>query len=244
MKALLQRLVHKPVAQWGAFLLLGILLGWALARGLASQDTSGDRPSVVNPFAACPEKLTVAERERRSLRDELAYTKQSVLIEQEACFNLRDALQQQETKLGKLNEELAFYRGIVSPEQAEAGVRIHKLEVFDVGRRAVQFRLTLAQPVRQTSDATGRVKMTLEGLVDGSFKKLDVSDLELSEDFSGAYDFRYYLELNGQFRLPKGFKPLRIVTQAIPDGKGRRPLSQTFVWQEIMMADDAKASEQ
>lgn len=244
MKARLQKIAAKPGVQWGFFLLLGALLGWVVSQPSSSLDDGEESLLVTNPFASCAEKLTAAERERRTLREELAYTKQSVLIEQEACFELRSSLQQQEDELGKLNEQLAFYRGIVSPEQDEAGVRIHKLELFDAGRRAIQFRLTLAQPVRQTRDAKGHVRVMLEGLSDGTFSKLNVSDLELSDGFSGLYAFRYYLELHGQFRLPKGFKPLRIVTKAIPDGKGRKPLSQTFVWQEVLTADSAKASEQ
>ncbi len=242
MSKLFSNLLRAPWLRALACLLLGVAIGH-FGPGL---NTSGadaeDGFAVVNPFASCPDKLSAAERERRVLREELAYTKQSVLIEQEACFELRESLTRQEDELGKLNEQLAFYRGIVSPEQDEAGVRIHQLELFDLGRGAVQFRLTLMQSVRQVQEAQGRLDLVIEGLDGDIYTKRSVQQLELSGDYTGDYAFRYYLEMHGQFRLPKAFKPLRIVTQAIPDKNGRKPVRQTFIWQEVFAAQTAGAS--
>ena len=121
-------------------------------------------------------------------------------------------------------------------------MRVHDLELFAVNARTSQFRLLLIQPVRQSSDAKGRVDVLVEGLDGDIFKRIPMRELELTGDFSGAYSFRYYLELHGQFRLPEGFKPLRVVTVAIPNGKGRKSVRQTFIWQEALAAESAEES--
>ena len=74
--------------------------------------------------------------------------------------------------MSKLNEQLAFYRGIVSPEQDLAGVRIYKLDLFSKPGRIYQFRLTLLQPARQTADADGSLEIVFEGLQDDVFTRL------------------------------------------------------------------------
>ncbi|MGJ8669002.1 MAG: DUF6776 family protein [Oceanococcus sp.] len=241
MKELLFIAARTKSAQWTVCIGLGLVLGYGLFRDAPSGGLVQDIP-LANPYASCPEKLSATERERRVLREELAYTKQSVVVEQEACFELRKSLAKQEDELSKLNEQLAFYRGIVSPEQDEAGVRIHGLDLFKISRRSVQFRLTLIQPVRQSKDANGRLNIVVEGLAGDVFRQIPMSELGFAGDFSGEYAFRYYMELHGQFRLPEGFKPLRISTEAIPNTKGRKPVRQTFIWQEAMVAQAAEES--
>lgn len=241
-KQIYQLFAQRPL-QWLICLVSGVGLGFGISSALTQAPVEDEgEPLVVNPFASCPEKLSAVERERRVLREELAYTKQSVLIEQEACFELRNSLSQQQDELSKLNEQLAFYRGIVSPEQNEAGLRIHNLELFDQGYQVVQFRLTMVQPVRQNQEAKGRLELVIEGLQEEAFRSLSLNDLALADSFSTAYAFRYYAELHGQFRLPEGFKPLRISASAIPDKKGRKAVRQSFVWQEAMAVDAAEES--
>lgn len=217
------------------WLLLGFVLSLLLRLPFFAVDQDDELP-LVNPFASCPEKLSGAERERRVLREEVAYLKQSVIIEQEACFNVREALKGHEDELAELNEQLAFYRGIVSPEEDAAGMRIHKLELFDEGRGKWQYRLTLMQPVRQATDAKGLIRITVEGLNGDIFRAYTMKELDPSEHFSGLYQFRNFLEMHGQFKLPTGFQPLRIVLKAIPERRGSKPVKRTWVWKDIVAA--------
>lgn len=192
--------------------------------------------------ADCPAQLASLQRQRRQQSEELAYVKQSVIVEQEACFELRDSLNEQHIEIGKLNEQLAFYRGIVAPEQNIAGVRIHKAEIMPLYGRDYQFRLTLLQPVRQSTDAKGMLKLHLEGLKKETLVSVSLNEIALGQKPSALYEFRYYVEVFGQFRLPSDYRPLRLVAEAIPEERGLKPVSQTFVWTEILKPQAAEES--
>ena len=108
--------------------------------------------------------------------------------------------------------------------------------------RDYQFRLTLLQPVRQSSDAKGMLKLHLEGLKKDVMLALPLRDIALGEKTPALYEFRYYVEVFGQFRLPSDYRPLRLVAEAIPEERGLKPVSQTFVWAEILKPEAAEES--
>ncbi|ORE85301.1 hypothetical protein ATO7_15997 [Oceanococcus atlanticus] len=221
--------------------LAGAVAGGLLTYGVMPESFDDAVPEEL-VGADCPAQLSALQRQRRQLSEELAYVKQSVIVEQEACFELRDSLSEQVAEVGKLNEQLAFYRGIVAPEQNLAGVRIHKAEIMPLYGRDYQFRLTLLQPVRQSSDAKGMLKLHLEGLKKDVMLALPLRDIALGEKTPALYEFRYYVEVFGQFRLPSDYRPLRLVAEAIPEERGLKPVSQTFVWAEILKPEAAEES--
>lgn len=227
--------------RYGLAMLLGGVLGGLLVFGIVPaslEDVVADSDGV----ADCPAQLGALQRQRRQLSEELAYVKQSVIVEQEACFELREDLKQQFAKVGELNEQLAFYRGIVAPEQNLAGVRIHKAEIMPLYGRDYQFRVTLLQPVRQSRDAKGMLKLRVEGLKDETLLVLPLSEIALGKKPPAFYEFRYYVEIFGQFRLPADYRPLRLVAEAIPEKRGLKPVNQTFVWAEIIKPETAEES--
>ena len=227
--------------RYGLVLLVGGVLGGLLVFGIVPA-TFEDVVLDDLEGADCPAQVDALQRQRRQLREELAYVKQSVIVEQEACFELRDELNQQLAEVGKLNEQLAFYRGIVAPEQNLAGVRVHKAEIMPLYGRDYQFRLTLLQPVRQSSDAKGMLKLRIEGLKDETLLVLPLNEIALGEKPPAFYEFRYYVEIFGQFRLPADYRPLRLVAEAIPEQRGLKPVNQTFVWAEIIKPETAEES--
>ncbi len=195
--------------------------------------------------AACARRVEVMNKETRRLREELAYMKQSVLVEQESCHGVHALLVDKASEISKLTEQLAFYRGIVTPEDTSVGVRIYKLELDPLGLRRFQFRLTLLQSVRQAADATGDLQVDLVAVDPaGKVQTLDMGSLMVGENYAWTYKFRYYTEMYGQFRLPDKLTPLRIEVQARPHGERRREVSATFVWNELISAPSAEESKQ
>ncbi len=227
--------------RYGFAMLLGGVLGGLLVFGIVPASLD-DVVTDNLDGADCPAQLGALQRQRRQLSEELAYVKQSVIVEQEACFALRDELKQQLSEVGELNEQLAFYRGIVAPEQNLAGVRVHKAEIMPLYGRDYQFRVTLLQPVRQSSDAKGMLKLRLEGLKNETLLILPLNEIALGEKPPAFYEFRYYVEIFGQFRLPADYRPLRLVAEAIPEERGLKPVNQTFVWAEIIKPETAEES--
>src|SRR5690606_14768964 len=90
-------------------------------------------------------------------------------------------------------EELVFYRGIVSPQDGIAGLRVQSLEAIpgDAERR-YSLRLVLVQAIVQSRRVSGSVKVRLEGLKDGEAASFDAEDLAVGNDYDMDYEFRYF----------------------------------------------------
>lgn len=244
--AVLGRLWAQAWLRGLVMLVLAFLLGRISVPAHESEGLVSDAPvSVRNPEAVgCSDRLSLLKREQRQLREELAYVRQSVLVEQEACFGVREALVDKEAQISGLQEQLAFYRGIVSPDEADVGVRIFKLELDPLGRSDYQFRLTLVQSVRQVADAKGGLQMRLVVLDEaGDSQILDMKELVTADDFAWDYRFRYYTELYGQFRLPSEVTPVRIEVTVVPKGRAGRKQSEVYVWNELIVATGDDESE-
>ncbi len=224
-------------------LLLGVLLGrWSASVGGTDLDDLDEEQAQL-AAAECPERLAGLERDRRQLREELAYLKQSVVVEQEACNGVRETLFEKEAAIGKMTEQLAFYRGIFAPAEQVGGIQVYKLEVDPVSGRHYQFRVTILQPARQSSAAEGTLILEFVGLgADGQPQRLGLDKLIRGEPFSGDYAFRYYTELYGQFRLPEQWTPLRIEAKVRPKGRRKALLAETYVWKDLMAARSAQES--
>ena len=129
-------------------------------------------------------------------------------IDRESALQLKQSLEDMQRQLAAQEEQLAFYRGIVTPEQAKAGVRVYDFEVQDGGEPGLYlYDLILIQAVRHDKTVSGRVVVEIRGTQAGTEKRIPLSTMMLAEDKEMAYAFRYFQGFNGAFRLPKGFRP-------------------------------------
>lgn len=170
----------------------------------------------------------VAELER-----ELAILRTSREIDRETYAQVEATLTRLESTIQTQEEELAFYRGIVSPQDGHAGLRIQSLEVLPGDReRHYMLRLVLVQAIVHSRRVSGVVKLRIEGIVDGAAASFSLD--ELGEDASGkaelAYEFRYFEPLELELVLPAGFAPATVVVEVLPREPRGDPLTQTFEW--------------
>jgi hypothetical protein len=157
------------------------------------------------------------------LRERLAVAERSGQVDRQAHEELRRTLDGLNGEILQLREELAFYRGIVSPSDARRGVRIHDLQIEGVGE-AWRFRLMLIQAMQHDRQAQGRATLTVFGTAAGGPASFEVNTDGL------AYDFRYFQGLDGDILLPQGFTPDRIEVVLQPRSERETAIQQTFDW--------------
>ena len=68
-------------------------------------------------------------RENASLRENNAILERSSQIDQQAARDVQEQLASLQEELQAAREEVEFYRGIVAPADAAAGLRIHRFEI-------------------------------------------------------------------------------------------------------------------
>lgn len=211
---------------------LGVVyLSFELGRyeaGFSQLDQRRDR-------AALLERL---ERERVAndeLRRQLAIAKTAGEIDQETYSRVESNLGELQAKIQAQEEELVFYRGIVSPQDGVAGLRIQSLEVLPGDREnRYLLRLLLVQAIVHSRRLSGSVKLQLAGLQDGQMATFDVAELAAAdEDYDMAYQFRYFQGLEAELVLPVGFEPQQVNVEIWPSEARAERLSQTFEWSQV-----------
>lgn len=187
-------------------------------------------------------------REISRLRDENARQAEKIVmlergvdIDRESGVELQTALRDLQGELEAQKEQLAFYRGIVSPDESRAGMRIYEVTVMPVeGKpRHYSFDLMLIQAVRHNRRVTGKVDMAIRGVRDGEETSLSAEQLGIRGVGKMSYSFRYFQELSGSFALPEGFAPTAVVLTVSSGGTDGNGFEKQFPWNEVHQSTGA-----
>lgn len=183
-------------------------------------------------ISALTQRIEQERATAEELRRQIAIAQTSGEIDRETYSQVESNLSNLQAKIQSQEEELVFYRGIVSPQDGVAGLRIQTLEVLPAdGERRYAVRLVLVQAVVHTRKLAGQVKLQLEGLRDGQMATLDGSQLAAGEGrYDMAYDFRYFQGLETELELPVGFEPQRINIEIWPNEAKAEKVYQSFDW--------------
>jgi len=183
--------------------------------------------------------LTAKLAEEQGVSDEL---RRQLAIGETASDIDRATYAQVETTLGDLQaqiqaqeEELVFYRGIVSPQDRIAGLRIQSLEALPSdGEGRYVVRLLLVQAIVHSRRVSGAVKLQLEGIKDGQMASFDAAELVVpGQPYDMGYEFRYFQGLEAELALPVGFEPQRMIVEIWPNEARAERINQTFEWPAI-----------
>lgn len=180
--------------------------------------------------------LRAARAEAEQLRDELVYVKRSQEIDSQTCGHVRADLDALQAEVLDLREQVAFYRGIVSPEATRAGVRVYSVKVEPTDAPSqFRFELVLIQSVRNERSVSGRIQVSVEGLREGRTETLNLSELSTTVPENLLFSFKYFQEFGGVLTLPSGFKPRRLRVQLQPEG-GAGSVEEPFDWARALAA--------
>lgn len=212
-----------------AAVLLLLLTGWGLVeygRMQAGHDFSAartERREALN-------RLQRVESENQALRERIALAERSGQVDRQSHDELRRSLLAQNDEILRLREELAFYRGIVSPADARRGLQVQGLRVEQVGDSNWRFRLTLIQAMQHDRQAQGLARIALVGTADGVSQRMSLADLGDHAADGIPYDFRYFQVFDGDILLPQGFAPNRIEVELVPRNERDGRVERVFDW--------------
>jgi hypothetical protein len=186
-------------------------------------------------------ELRAAKAENAALRDQVAYLDRSQEIDDSACSSVKKSLGSLQSEASDLREQLAFYRGIVSPQESQAGVRVYDFKVMKMPQAGIyKFDLVLIQSVRNDKRIGGTISVSIEGLRGSIKQTLKLKDLLTDPKPDMVFSFKYFEEFSGGLQLPDGFRPLRAVVSLEPQGEGVPTIEDEYEWGKIIQ--EARAS--
>lgn len=180
---------------------------------------------------------TLADRDRRidDLERQIAILETSSEIDQETYSSVEANLGELQVRIQEQEEELAFYRGIVSPGDGVAGLRIQNVEIVPGdSEETLLLRVLLVQAIVHNDRVTGSVRARLTGTSDGEPAELGFDALGIESSATDIpYGFRYFQTLEVGIGLPEGFTPAELEIQVWPRSPRGETIVQSFSWEEI-----------
>ncbi|WP_374679948.1 DUF6776 family protein, partial [Hydrocarboniphaga effusa] len=74
-------------------------------------------------------ELRTAKSENAELRQQVVYAERSQQIDGQACESVKESLAGLQAEAADLREQIAFYRGVMSPDVGKAGVRVLEMRM-------------------------------------------------------------------------------------------------------------------
>jgi hypothetical protein len=180
------------------------------------------------------------EQHVAALNDEIAALKQEVAllethrnIDREAYQEVESSLVELQSKILEQRDALAFYRGIVSPDDGKPGLRVQDLTLTrGEAEREYNLRLVLVQAMQHDRKVSGDVSLSVEGSQDGEARTYALADLlPQAADADWPFSFRYFQHFDRQLVLPDGFTPERIRVEVRSKTRSISSIEEDFAWQ-------------
>lgn len=231
-------LIVKPHHPWKSRLVFLLLIaalgigGWSLfeyGRYRAGYDQNAARIERADLQAA--KRRLAAQVE--DLKEQKVVLERTSQIDRQSYTDLQSTLKNLQNEILELKEELAFYRGIVSPRDTAPGLRLQSFRIDPSGpKRHYRYTVVLTQVLKNDRVTRGNVRMQIDGMLNGRQKTLSLAEVSEKQIKELDYKFKYFQNIEGEIVLPKGFAPQRVTVQVLPHGtrQDKDKIEATFDW--------------
>jgi len=225
---------HRPWKSkfiWVIVLFVLLTSGWTLfdyGRYLAGYDSR----DAGNEIEGLLQTQVHLEKRIEQLREEKAVLERAAQIERKAYNELDTTLKILQAEVLEHKEELAFYRGIVSPKDSSSGLYLQNFFLSQNGiTRSYRYKVVLTQVLKNSRLVSGKVKLQFDGLLEGEPKVLELKDVIANRKKRDInYRFKYFQNIEGVVEFPEGFSLSRVKVQILPRGRQRDMIEKTIKW--------------
>lgn len=172
------------------------------------------------------------EAEIVSLKEEIALLETHRDIDREAYKEVEASLMSLQAKIQEQTDAIAFYRGIVSPADGAAGLKVQDLRLTR-GQEEHRYnvRLVLVQSLKHDRKVTGDVNLSVEGELEGTAVTYEFEQLLPDEASSNwPFSFRYFQDFDREIVLPDGFTPERITIEVRSKTRSIDSIEESYSW--------------
>lgn len=168
------------------------------------------------------------------LADEQTLLERSREIDKSTFERLERQLERREQQIGHLEEELAFYRSLVSSSGDTAGMTVERLSLFPDGNRQYQYEVVLTRLDHDDTEASGHVDLSIDGTRGEESVRLEMADVLVGDRSVTDFRFKYFQALSGRIRLPDGVEPETVQVHVLPDDDEIEAVEDSFAWDSLV----------
>ena len=155
-------------------------------------------------------------------------------VDRKATEGIRQTVKELKAHVATLEEEVAFYKGIMAPSSNDKGLRISKINI-QPGDAAGQYSysIMLTQVADNSSYITGLAAVNFVGTQAGEKVILPLRDLDGDiADLGVKFRFRYFQEVKGTLSLPAQFVPEQVQVVLQSTGNKAQRVEESIEWPE------------
>jgi len=224
---------HRSPWVWLAVLLVVAVLAGAGWYGFNArwQTPAPDLQALRAELAGQAGRIVELEQERDRLLEQVAILERAGQIDREAVRQVREQLAGFQEERSKMEEELTFLRSMVSTKEDRNGIQIQRLALAaDGGDGRYRYKFTITRNMQSDGVATGWIFFAVDGIRDGEPVWLPLREITEDNTDKLKMRFRHFQDIEGQIRLPDGFKPLKVIIEVKSNNKKFSPVKQRFDW--------------
>lgn len=216
-------------------LLLTVLFMVVLATGLFAVRGGYLLSAQPDPgsLSSLREELSAAQGELKETQDALEVQRTRHTVDRRALELVRLEMAAQKEYTTDLEEDLRFYKSLMSPQGPEAGLsaRPPELVALDTpGRYA--YRIVMVQAARKHQLLKGSFSLEVSGVFgeeEASYTLAELADDPVDGEL--ALQFRYFQAIEGDFTLPEGMEPTSLTIVARASKPSKLEFREQFPWQ-------------
>jgi outer membrane murein-binding lipoprotein Lpp len=224
---------YAPTRRW----VTGILLLLLVAGGVYGMFEFGryragyDVVSALDQRTELRKEIETRETTISELRAKVAQLESSTVGQTREREEVQRTIGDLQAQVARLNQDLAFYRGIVTQNANSAEVKIQQARMVATSTaNKFRVRVTLVQPMKPDSVVSGVVVLSVDGEVDGKPGRADFATLSGGKRREISFTFRYLENIEEEITLPAGMKPEQLLVEVRSNRRGSAPVQQSYVW--------------
>ena len=199
--------------------------------------------SVRGAFSASA-RIRNLEAENAKQRGQLEAAEVARRVDHEGYKLVQQSLGDMQSQIGRLNQDLSFYRGLVQPDSI-IHVKVQQMQIVpETPPGQYRLKFVLMQTGKPAKEVAGTAAISIDGLLQGKPSSLTLGQVTPAHRVTLAYSFRYFQDYDESVHLPQGFEPTRVGVE-IHGGKDRDPshsFRQAFVWKAQGMSVETEAN--
>ena len=224
---------YAPTRRWITIvLLLLIVAGGVYGMFEFGRYSAGyDTVSALKQRAALRGEIEAGEATISELRAKVAQLESSTVGQTREREEVQRTIGDLQAQVARANQELAFFRGIVTQNANSAEVKIQQARmVATATANKFRIRVTLVQPMKPDTTVSGVVILSVDGEVDGKPGRADFATLSGGKRREIPFTFRYLENIEEEITMPPGMKAEQLLVEVRSNRRGSAPVQQSYVW--------------
>jgi hypothetical protein len=162
-------------------------------------------------------------------------------VDREGYKQVERSLGDMQSQIGRLKQDLSFYRGLVQPDSI-VHVKVQQMQIVpEAGEGRYHLKFVLMQAGKPSNNVAGGVVVTLDGLVHGKPQTLNLAQVSGLRAAALPYSFRYFQQFDEPLQLPADFEPTRVGVEIHAGRDAGHSFRQAFVWKAQGMSVETEA---